>query len=415
MSDLILVGPLRSTQSQGSDLLREAKAQGHRVILVTPASEREPEDVHVLADHLVRINGDMESAEAIFEAVASIRALPMSPAAIFPADEFGVVLAAAAGEQLGLPSNGSAVGRVLRDKYQQRTLLRCHGFPSPFFHRFTTEEELIALVPKLTFPVVLKPIDGAGKIGVAKARDAQGLLQAFRAAHEVVGARFSYRAVGTAWLVEEFIEGDKLTLELIVADKERITPFVLTETTLVGDNFIEIGHALPSSLAPETQADIKAYGVSVLKALGVSHGVVHLELLRRRADSQIFVIELNGRIPGGRMAKLIEVASGNNYYHIILSTLLGQALPELKPFQRAAAVHWFCGMTGEVAAIQGFDQLEEAPGFLEKFIRVGVGDQVHAHGDGFDRIGYSMHSAADLATAKDWARVAAGGVNIVYK
>ncbi|MDI3289011.1 ATP-grasp domain-containing protein [Polyangium sp. 15x6] len=415
MSDLIVIGPLRTSDSQGSDFVREAKAQGHRVIVVTSASERAPEDVHALADHLVRVEADMESDEAADEAVAKIRALAVAPAAIFPGTEQGVLLAAVAGERLGLHSNGSVVGRVLRNKYQQRRILERHGFPTPFFHRFSTERELAALLPRLTFPVVLKPVNGLSKVGVMKAFDADGLMKAFRNGREPARTRYRYLEIGAEWLVEEFIEGDKLTLELIVAGEGQITPLVLAETTVVGDNFIEIGHALPSALSPETQAEVHAYGVAVLEAVGVRHGVVHLELLRRRDDGRLFVIELNGRIPGGRVAKLIEAASGNNYYRIVLATLLSRRVPALKPFRRAVAVHWFCRTTGEVAAVEGFDELDGSPGFLEKFISVGVGDRLVAFGDGTDRVGYSMNAAADLASAKARARAAASCVRIVYR
>lgn len=415
MSDVALIGALLSSDSPGSDFVREAKAQGHQVILATPASERPIEEVYTLADHLVRIENDVESEAAIAEVTAKIRALDIRLAAIFPASEIGVILAAAVGEQLGVPSNGNAIGRVLRDKYQQRRILQRHGFPSPFFHRFETEEELVALLPALTFPVVLKPVNGLSKVGVEKAYDADGLLKAFRAGRERARAKFSYISLGAAWLVEEFIEGDKLTLELIVAGEGEITPLVLTETTVFGDNFIEVGHALPSGLAPETQAEIKAYGVSVLKAVGVRHGVVHLELLRRRSDGRIFVIELNGRIPGGRVAKLIETASDNNYYRMILATLLDRGVPEFKPFRRAVAVHWFCGATGEITAVKGFDEIEKSPGFIEKGIRVKAGDRLVASSDGYDRIGYSMNTAADIAGAKARAQAAADRVRIIYK
>lgn len=415
MATLILVGPLWSSDSQGSDLVREAKQQGHDIILVIPASETQPDDVHALATHLVRIEADAESLEAAAEAIGHIRALDMAPVAISPANECGVILAARIGLGLGLAANPEPVALALRDKSRQRATLEAAGFPTPRYACFTVKEELAAVIGQFQFPVVMKPVDGLGKVGVIKGYDVESLLNAFDHLVSEAGEKFSYCKMGGAWIVEEFIDGAKLTLELVAANADEIVPMVLTETTCVGDKFIEVGHALPSSL-PRAELDaINQYGVNVLKAIGVCHGVVHLELIRRHSDGEIFVIELNGRIPGGRMSKLIEEASGNNYYRIVIATLLSGHVPRLQPFTRCVAVHWFCRSTGVVQAIKGFDTLDEETGFVEKFVRTKVGERTVATGDGFDRIGYSMNAANDLATAKERARCAAEAVELVYE
>ncbi len=194
MASLILVGPLWSADSQGSDLVREAHEQGHEIILLVPAGETEPAEVHALSSHLVCVEAPMESAEAGVEAVAKIAALGLRPVAIFPANECGVQLAARVGTSLGLAANPVRVGEALRNKAHQRMILEAAGFPTPRFARFTDKAELESVIAPFQFPVVMKPVDGLGKVGVIKAyeihdnaiaRDMKEALRKLKAARYV--------------------------------------------------------------------------------------------------------------------------------------------------------------------------------------------------------------------------------------
>lgn len=413
MATLIFIGPLLSKESQGAELVREAKQLGHTVFLVNPEMAQDPPEALAPADHVIFIEHEFESEQAGAEAYRKVSSICRGADAVFPASEFGVVLCARLGSLLGVHANEIRVGLMLRDKFQQRQALAAHGFPSPECYGFSSKGELQALAPRLKYPVMLKPVNGAGKIGVSRYDNADDLLSAFDAVKEHAASRFPYLALGRSWLVEQFLPGIKFTLELI-ANGEEVYPLVLTETTVVGAHFIEIGHALPAQLPMYLEEKARHLGVDLLRTLGVRHGVVHLELLLHAESSEFFTIELNGRIPGGKVSHLIECASGNNYYRLILSTLLARRLPHVRPFTRAAAVHWFCRRNGTVARIEGFEEIDGSPGFVQKYIGLNVGDVVEQTSDGFDRVGYSMNIAPDLRTAQRYAREAAEKVKIQY-
>lgn len=413
MATLMFIGPLLSNESQGAELVREAKKLGHRVLVVNPETAEDPSEALAQADLTIFIEKEFESEEAGVEAYRKVSALGEEVDAIFPATEFGVVLCARLGSLLGIDANEPCVGLLLRNKLKQRQAMAEKGFPSPEYHGFSCKTELQKIASRISYPVVLKPVNGAAKIGVNRYDHADDLLSAFDLVKEDAASRYSYLSLGCGWLVEQFLPGTKYTLELI-ANGEEIYPLVLTETTVVGAHFIEMGHALPAQLPSHLEAKAKRLGVELLRALRIRHGVVHLELLLHSESSEFFVIELNGRIPGGKVSHLIERASGNNYYQLIISTLLSRKLPSVRPFTRAAAVYWFCRRNGRVAGIDGFQELDASPGFVQKYIGLSVGDVVEQSSDGYDRIGYSMNIAPDLRSAQRFAREAAEKVRIRY-
>lgn len=413
MANLVVVGPLLSNESSGAELIREAKKLGHIVFLVTPESAHDPSEALAPVDLVVLIAAEFESEEAGIEAYQKVASLGEKVAAVVPGTDFGVILSARLGSLLGVPANEPDVGILLRNKFYQRQALSAYGFPSPEYHGFSNKEQLQKLAPRLNYPVVLKPVNGAGKIGVSRCDDADDLLSAFDTAREDAASRFSYLTLGHGWLVEQFLPGTKYTLELI-ANGDEIYPLVLTETTVVGHHFIEMGHALPAQLASDVEEKAKHLGVDLLRALNIKHGVVHLELLLHSDSPEFFTIELNGRLPGGKVPRLIERASGNNYYHLAIATLLSQKLPSIQPFTEAAAVYWFCRDNGIVTEIEGFRDIDASPGFVQKYIGLKIGDRVKRTSDGFDRIGYSMNIAPDIRSAQRFAREAAEGVRIHY-
>ena len=78
--------------------------------------------------------------------------------AVIPADDDGVVLAAAASAALGLPHNTVEAVSAARNKYRMREILAEAGISSPRFRRISIEENPEDVAPSRTYPCVLKPL-----------------------------------------------------------------------------------------------------------------------------------------------------------------------------------------------------------------------------------------------------------------
>ena len=71
-------------------------------------------------------------------------------------------------EKLQLPGNSVLTGKLSTDKIAMRQALRNAGVNCPDFHAFRTLQEGLSAAEKLTLPVILKPCDRSGSMGVPR-------------------------------------------------------------------------------------------------------------------------------------------------------------------------------------------------------------------------------------------------------
>ena len=119
-------------------------------------------------------------------------------------------------ELLGIPYTGApplALG-LCRDKVKTKFILRGHGIPTA---PFVLAEEPDAPLEGLRFPVIAKPVDEDGSLGITDASVA-GDDAAARRAIKAVLDKFG------AVLVEEFIEGRELNVPVLGNAQPRVLP-----------------------------------------------------------------------------------------------------------------------------------------------------------------------------------------------
>jgi biotin carboxylase len=394
------------------EMVKQAVALGYRPVVVTHADFAPPAEVTKLAAHTFKTEFDFESDAAFDDIFAQMQRAGVRLTAVFPAIEMGVIMTGIMAERFGLPWNSPDTARMFRDKREQRARLAAAGIDNPRLLHFETREQLLEILSQVRFPSVFKPVSGFGKVGVQFVNSPKELLNAFDSFFSNDREHWSLVSFPGGFLVEEFIQGQKVTVEILIAGLGQVMPVVVSESTVLGLQFMEMGHAVPCSLPDAEQSRIKSYALNVIQALRVTRGVVHLELLRQ-ADGTLFVIEANGRCPGGRMTTLIREASGKNYLRAAIQTAAEGVLPEPFLFASSAAVYWFLRENGTLAGVDGFDQADASPGFIEKYLAVKIGDRMRALGDALDRVGFCMCSASTTAEAKDRARRLAEGVRLI--
>ncbi|MFY9584179.1 MAG: ATP-grasp domain-containing protein, partial [Candidatus Acidiferrales bacterium] len=80
--------------------------------------------------------------------------------------------AAYAARALGIRYNSPESVEICRSKLRQREVLRAAGLPVPEFFSFSLAESVDAVVPRVKFPCVVKPLSLAASQGVIRANDA---------------------------------------------------------------------------------------------------------------------------------------------------------------------------------------------------------------------------------------------------
>ncbi len=207
--------------------------------------------------------------------------------------EPGVMLAARLRERLGIDGTSVEQANAFRDKEVMKMALDAAGIRTPHHYRAQSADEVRTAAEKIGWPIIVKPIDGAGSADTYTARSDEELDAVLSAIGHVPEVS-----------VEEYIEGEEYTYDTVCADGRvlfenvtwyrpkplftRLNPWVSQQAICLSD--LE---------APEIKVGVEL-GRKVLAALGYRTGFTHMEWFRNAAGEAIFG-EIGARSPGGRL------------------------------------------------------------------------------------------------------------------
>jgi biotin carboxylase len=212
--------------------------------------------------------------------------------------EPGVVLAARLREALGVPGMGLAQATAFRNKDLMKQQVTAAGIRTARHASARSVAQVRDAARAIGFPVIVKPIAGAGSMDTIKA-----------ASHEELEAGLarvrSYDEVN----VEEFIEGEEYTYDTICIDGVvkyenvcyyRPNPLIARSTEWISPQTL----ALRDLSAPRIREGI-ALGRRVLEALGFRTGFTHMEWFYTPAGEAVFG-EIAARPPGAHTVDLMN-------------------------------------------------------------------------------------------------------------
>ena len=212
--------------------------------------------------------------------------------------EPGMELAAHLRETFGLSGMGREQTRLFRDKEVMKKALDAAGIRTPRHFCAQTENQCYEAARVIGYPLIVKPISGAGSAHTYKVDDLDGL-------REVLPRLRHQQEIS----IEEFIEGKEFTFDTICADGKilyyniawyrpnvliaRTDPWVSPQTITLRDMD-----------TPEAQKGLDL-GRAVLRALDFRTGFTHMEWFLKPNGEAVFG-EIAARPPGGRSVELMN-------------------------------------------------------------------------------------------------------------
>ena len=212
-----------------------------------------------------------------------------------------MMLAARLREELGLPGLTAGQTVPFRDKELMKELLDAAGLRTPGHESAETVAGVWAAAERLGFPLIVKPIAGAGSADTYRADSAaelDAILPMLRHVPQVI--------------VEEFVDGEEFTYDTICAGGRvlfenicwyRPRPLLTKQHEWISPVTV----ALRALDAPDLQAG-RALGAAALKVLGFRDGFTHMEWYRK-ADGEVVFGEIGARPPGGRLVDVMNYAT----------------------------------------------------------------------------------------------------------
>jgi biotin carboxylase len=266
-----------------------------------------------------------------------------------------MLLAARLREQLGLPGLTAAQTLPFRDKELMKQVLDAAGLRTPWHVAAQTVAEIWAAAERTGYPLIVKPIDGAGSADTYRADSAADLDAILPSLRHV--PRVS---------VEEFIDAEEFTYDTICADGqvlfENICQYHPRPLLTKQHEWISpITLALRDLDEPGLQGG-RELGAAVIKALGFRDGFTHMEWYRK-ADGEVVFGEIGARPPGARTVDVMNYACDADLF-----TAWAQAVTQgriSEPIERrynAASIFKRARGTGRIAGYEGLDNLLERYG-----------------------------------------------------
>ncbi len=201
-----------------------------------------------------------------------------------------VLTAARLREKFGVPGMSLDAVRGFRDKQLMKDRVAAAGLRVPRAMRATTAVEARAAAERIGYPMIVKPIAGAGSADTYRVDDAASLTRVLSQTQHVSEVS-----------CEEFIDGEEFTYDTVCIDgvpafanvaQYLPHPLIARTNEWVSPIIITVRELEQPKLAGGL-----ALGRGVLRALGMGDGFTHMEWFRK-ADGDVVFGEIGCR-PGG--------------------------------------------------------------------------------------------------------------------
>ncbi len=211
------------------------------------------------------------------------------------------ILAARIRERWGMPGMSVDTVRAFRDKQLMKERVAAAGLRVPKSKRVRSESEIRAAVEEIGYPLVLKPIAGAGSADTHKVRDAAELDKVLKLIRHVQEAS-----------CEEFIEGEEFTFDTVSIGGtpvyENIAQYLPKPIEMRSQQWISpVIITVKDMYQPRLQPGV-TLGRNVLKALNMGDGFTHAEWFLTPKGEAVFG-EIGCRAPGGHLVDQMNYSS----------------------------------------------------------------------------------------------------------
>lgn len=325
--------------------------------------------------------------------------------------EMRVLIAAKIAKKLGVPFyTTEEIIELTRCKRKFKELCVNYGVPVPreFSLNGHPAEDDFSEVP---FPVIVKPTDYGGRIGITICEKREELFPAIEKALSVSESK--------TVVVEEYIEGTEMCAVYNLADGE-------IELALLNDKYQVIDNGRNSTLCNAAIVPSKYLASflesvdrpirNLLHGIGAQDGVAFFQMVV--GEKGIRVFEMGYRLNGGNDFHIIEHFNDINHMKMLISHSLtgsmGDDIRKNNPeFQKTIATFLFYVHEGTVGSVE-YDGLNEIPKVLAVTQKVFPGDVIRddettrqqalvvkMHGDSMEEIVELIHKAQSLVEIKN--------------
>lgn len=345
--------------------------------------------------------------------------LDRKPDGILSFDEFGVEVASLVSEILGLPGISSHLSRICRNKFEFRSFCKSHGLPCVNYSYANSVDEVKDL--KLTFPVVMKPVSGAGSHFVNKADSMTELIAVYENSMSLVSGplepawEWAHLKDRNMFFFEEYIDGSEIDIDVLVQNGRLIHSCISDNFGTSEPSFLELGGCTPSFLPDAIQLEV----VHVIERIFDSFktqfdvcisGCFHVEA-KVNSRGQIIPIEINCRLGGAETWLRAYTTYGVDLAYAAAMLCMGRTPSILsfgtghRPLVYSCSINLVPSHSGIITHFKIPELVLQHSGFAGSNIYSIVGDVVKVPPDGYQYLGWFLYQGVSSQDAFSNARM----------
>ena len=299
-----------ATYFKGADFIRECKAHGNRVVLITKEKMLNEDWPRDSLDDLIAVPND--AGPALFIDLVAFLSRQAKPDRIIALEEFDVVTAALMREHLCMPGLSSSRAKIFRDKLLMAVYSQRGGIDVPEFVPLLNSEEVNEFMNRVPGPWVVKPRSDVSAIGISKVEEPNQVWRTI----EQMNERENLRERASYYVLARFIAGEVFHVDSVVSEGK----VVFAGVNQYGRPPMQVAHhggAYISRTVARGSADEKALlaiNSRLVKALGLERGATHAEFIKSTDDGKFYFLEIAARVGGAYIADVLEAATGVNIW-----------------------------------------------------------------------------------------------------
>lgn len=368
-----------NTTGSGFLIIQKALSLEFHVIFLTENLQKYSfiDKLHNVDIHQV----NTQDAEAILEVLKRYPNLK----GVFSSSDYYLEICAQVAQSLSLPHLSPSKIAMCRDKVKFYITMQEEGLnvPKSYFLKDVTE----LAIQKWKFPVIVKPSQGTGSVGVKRCDDLLSLtshcmdlfsqnnhLRLFNLNREIV--------------IQEYIEGEEYSAEIVCIGGKYSLLGITKKYTTTGKYFVEIGHDFPGKISSSDQQQVENQIVDALNLLEIDFGPFHIEF--KLQGSKIIILEINPRFAGGMIGELIHLSLDLDIYQLLIELFSGKRPSLVLNPVSFASIRFILPSRPSEIKDHDLTSILNMPGV--RFANVDRGSKTRIFHDYRDRMGYVITS-----------------------
>lgn len=246
----------------------------------------------------------------------------MTIKAVIPCLDMSIELADCLSSRLCLPGNNPSTSVLRFDKFQMIESVQRQGLNTAWQKVFSSTNQVLKWLENYDLPVVVKPLCSAGSDHVSICHS---LTQVENACTEILNHPNKLEAINEAVLVQEYLEGDEYVVDTVTKDGKTVTcnVFVYEKVQANGADFVYRAIRTIDLSSPIAKKLI-AYNNEVIKAVGISIGAGHSEIIIK--NNEPYLIEIGARLHGGNIPSVVQMCAPWSQIELLIDAYINPSL-----------------------------------------------------------------------------------------